>query len=208
VDNVLLVPSGAEHVIPTPARDPYPADGAIKVLFSGNVYMLETQPEANAVLVDKLNRLGRLLATHGARLYMMGFGELSALDRDAVTYVGAIPHAETWDYFHHADVGVVVSAAPFMHNNESTKIYYYLRAGLPVVSESGFPNDHIVEQSGHGFVAENGNLERMAELIIEAARAGWDGDRAVRFILDNHTWDTRVETYEDAFARSLLPQSG
>jgi hypothetical protein len=94
-----------------------------------------------------------------------------------------------------------------MHNNESSKIYCYLRAGLPVVSESGFPNDHVVEESGLGFVAENGDLERMAALIVEAARRDWDRDRAVRYVLDKHTWDARAETYEHAFARSIiLPQ--
>jgi glycosyltransferase involved in cell wall biosynthesis len=207
-DNLLLVPSGADRDVPAPSRNPYPADDRIKVLFSGNVYTNETQPEANAVLVDKLNRLGRLLEKRGARLYMTGFGELGALDADAVTYVGAIPYDETWEYFFHADVGVVVSAGPFMHNNESSKIYYYLRAGLPVVSESGFPNDHVVEESRLGFVAENGNLEAMADLIVEAARRNWDRERAVRYMLENHTWDRRVDNYEDVFDRHLRPQGG
>jgi glycosyltransferase involved in cell wall biosynthesis len=205
-DNVLVVPSAAERHVPAPAWNPYPDDGTIKVLFSGNVYTSQTQPDANVVLVDKLNRLGRLLDSRGARLYMMGLGEVGALDTNAVTYLGAIPYERTWDYFHFADVGIVVSAAPFMHNNESSKIYYYLRAGLPVVSESGFPNDNVLEESGHGFVAENGNLEAMADAIVEAARMNWDRERAVRFVLERHTWESRVETYERVFDRHLRPQ--
>jgi len=57
--------------------------------------------------------------------------------------MGAVSYERSWDYLHHADVGVLVAAGPFMHNNESTKIYHYLRVGLPVVSEAGFPNDPV-----------------------------------------------------------------
>ncbi len=44
-----------------------------------------------------------------------------------------------------------------MHNNESTKIYHYLRARLPVVSESGFPTDHVVRESRCGVVVKSGD---------------------------------------------------
>jgi glycosyltransferase involved in cell wall biosynthesis len=102
---------------------------------------------------------------------------------------------------HHADVGVVVAAGDFSHNNESTKIYHYLRAGLPVVSESGFPNDAVVSESRLGFVVANGDQEAMAEKVIEATRREWDRDAAMRYILANHTWERRVETYAEIFAR-------
>ncbi|HEY4002376.1 MAG TPA: hypothetical protein VGO93_26125, partial [Candidatus Xenobia bacterium] len=118
-----------------------------------------------------------------------------ALDPTAVRYLGTIPFDQTWDYLHHADVGVVVSAGPFMHNNESSKIYYYLRCGLPVVSESGFPNDYVVEESGHGVVVESGNLECMASTIEEVAHSHWSRAAAVSYILERHTWDHRAQTY-------------
>jgi hypothetical protein len=125
---------------------------------------------------------------------------VSALDSDAVTYLGAIPYEATWNYFHHADVGVVVSAGSFMHNNESTKIYHYLRAGLPVVSEAGFPNDHVVTESGLGFVVENGDLPLMAARIEEAASSAWDRDAAIDYVLRHHTWERRADVYGDLFA--------
>ena len=81
------------------------------------------------------------------------------------------------DFFGHAHVGIVVSAGSFMHNNESTKIYHYLRAGLPVVSESGFPNDDVVRQAGLGFVVNSGDLVGMAQRVEEASRATWDRAR-------------------------------
>jgi glycosyltransferase involved in cell wall biosynthesis len=202
--NILLVPGAADREIPPPGSDPFPDREGIRVLFAGNIYFKDTQPQANRVLVDKLNRLGRLLQSSGCRLYMIGSGDVRRIDPRHVVYLGAVPHEQVWSYFHHARVGVVIAAGPYMHNNESSKIYHYLRAGLPVVSEAGFPNDHVVRASRLGFVVPNGDLPFMAQKIEEAAYETWDRDRAVRYILENHTWDKRVEVY-DRLLRERFP---
>lgn len=202
-DNFLLVPGAVETEIPGPQKNPFPNDGKKVCIFAGNIYNKYSQPEANKVLVDKLNRLGKNLSKHGVRLYMLGPGDVSRLDKEHVTYMGVIPYENSWDYFHFADVGVVVSAGKFMHNNESTKIYYYLRAGLPCVNESGFPNDHVVNEANLGFVVENGNMEVMAEEVAEAARKDWDKDFAINYILESHTWDKRAEIYDNLIKEQL-----
>jgi hypothetical protein len=166
------------------------------VLFSGNVYNGDTQPEANQVLIQKLNRLGQLLHERNARLFMMGTGDVGGLDQGHVTYLGPIPYQETWDYFHHADAGIVLALGSFLHNNESTKIYSYLRAGLPIVSEAGFPNDHVVQESGLGFVVRNGDMDLMASRAIEATTMAWDRGAALDYLLGHHTWDKRAALYE------------
>jgi glycosyltransferase involved in cell wall biosynthesis len=198
-ERLLVVPGAADRNVPPPGPDPYPDDGGLRVLFSGNVYAPHSQPEANVVLVDKLNRLGRLLTGANARLYAMGSGDVSWLERDWVTHLGEMPYQDTWDYFHHAHVGVVLALGPWLHNNESTKIYYYLRMGLPLVSEAGFPNDHVVRESGLGVVAENGDMEAMAQAVVDAASRSWDRRHAVQYILSRHTWDRRAEIYDRAF---------
>lgn len=200
-ENILLVPGAVDSFVPPPAKDPFPSGEQRRCLFAGNVYFTHAQPEANIVLLDKLNRLGKLLIRHDIRLYMLGTGDVSRLDRNCVSYLGAIPYEQTWDYLHCAHVGIVVSAGVYMHNNESTKIYHYLRVGLPVVSEAGFPNDAVVEESRLGFVVENGNLELMAEKIVEAAGKNWHREQAIRYILDKHTWDKRVEVYDQLIRR-------
>jgi hypothetical protein len=193
----LIIPGAAESEIPPPGRDPYPA-GRMACVFAGNFYTRKesSQPGAHTALVHKLNRLGALLHRRGVQLYVIGPGNHRSLDRRFVDYRGAVPYHDSWDYIRYAAVGIVVSAGEFMHNNESTKIYYYLRAGTPVVSEAGFPNDHVVRDAGLGFVVENGNLECMADRIVEAATIGWDRDSAVRYVLEHHTWDKRAEVYD------------
>lgn len=195
-DNILIVPGGVDRYVPPPSQDPYPIENHIRCVFAGHVYTEHSQPEANTVIINKLNELGKLLRDLGVRLYMLGSGDVRKLDERYVEYLGVAPYEDTWNYLHFAHVGVVVSAGQFMHNNESSKIYHYLRAGLPVVSEAGFPNDHVVMESGSGFVVQNGNLGLMAQKIKEAANKDWDRDHAVNYILGNHTWDKRVEVYD------------
>lgn len=195
-DGMLLVPGGVDHSIPEPKGNPYSQWTEKAVLFSGNVYDQESQPEANRVLVDKLNLLGSVLQGSGLRLCFQGHGDTSQL-APFIANLGSVPYADTWDYLRHASVGIVVSAGAFMHNNESTKIYHYLRAGLPVVSEAGFPNDDVVRRSGLGFVAPNGDMDGMTRLIRQAASETWDRQPAITFIQANHTWDCRARVYQN-----------
>jgi glycosyltransferase involved in cell wall biosynthesis len=198
---MLLVPGGVDHEIPDPAASPYKGIGGKVCIFSGNIYTSDSQPEANRVLVDKLNQLGQRLRGSGVTLCFQGLGDASRLNERFVTNLGSCSLAESWNYLQHAAVGVVVSAGPFMHNNESTKIYHYLRAGLPVVSEQGFPNDRVVHESGLGFVVPAEDMDGMAATIIEACHAEWDRARAVRYVQANHTWDCRAKIYEE-----IIPQ--
>ncbi len=201
--NLLLVPGAVDAVRPPPGPDPYPDRGQPRCIFSGIVYFKHSQPEANRILIQKLNALGQRLNRAGVRLHLLGHGEVQDLDRSAVTYLGACDYERSWDYLHHAQVGVVVTAGGVMHNNESSKIYHYLRAGLPTVSEAGFPNDHVVRDSGLGTVVPNGDLDALADAVARAATARWDRDAGVRFILNHHTWDARVAVYDDLIRRVL-----
>lgn len=194
-ENVLLVPGAVDAAIPPPSRDPYPKSAQPRALFAGNIYSKHSQAQANRVLVQKLNALGKALHARGIRLYMLGVGDVSKLDPQYVTYLGAVSYTEAWDYIQLCDVGVVVSAGPFQQNNESTKIYHYLRAGRPVVSEEGFPNDCVVRRAKCGFIVPHSNMEWLAEHVERAHHHAWDREYAVQYILDHHTWDKRVEVY-------------
>lgn len=199
----LLVPGGVDSALPPRGANPYPDDSRPRCLFAGHVYFKESQPEANRILVEKLNGLGQRLSARGIRLYMIGPGDLSQLDPAHVTHLGVVEYDAAWTYIQHADVGIVVAPGPFVHNNESTKIYHYLRAGLPVVSEAGFPNDGVVAEAGLGFVVANGDLDGMARRVAEAAQRSWDRATAVEYILRRHTWDARVDVYESIIADRL-----
>lgn len=196
-NNILIVQGGVDRDIPARLKNPYPEENYTRCLFAGHVYTRNSQPQANKVLIDKLNQLGKLLLGHNVKLYMLGSGDVRRLEKKYVTYLGVVSYEMSWSYFHFANVGVVVSAGKVNHNNESSKIYHYLRAGLPVVSEAGFPNDNVITESKLGFVVENNDLELMAKKIVEAAQKNWDRRSAVEYILTHHTWDKRVEVYDN-----------
>jgi hypothetical protein len=199
----LLVPGAADTELPVPGHDPYPQGSDIRCVFSGNLY--DVQPEATRVLSEKLNALGERLQPAG-RMFVFGPGDRSRLDPRFVTHLGSVPYESSWDHMFFAHVGVVVSAGPFMHNNESTKIYHYLRAGLPAIVEAGFPNDHVVVESGLGRVVPNGDMDGMARMIVDASKRTWDRAAGQRYILDHHTWDKRAEVYDDVL-RAYFPTS-
>jgi hypothetical protein len=193
-DGHLLMPGGVASEIPARGPDPFPARTGFRVLFSGNVYTARSQPEANRVICEKLNALGQRLAPYG-RVFFAGPGDTRQLDSRFVTLLGATPYEASWQHMLHADVGIVVSAGAFMHNNESSKIYHYLRAGLPIVSEAGFPNDGVVHESGLGFVVPSDDMDTMAARVLDAARATWNREAAQRYVVANHSWERRMEVY-------------
>lgn len=197
---MLIIPGAADAEIPSPSPNPYDSFQDKVCIFSGNIYGEDDQPEANRALVEKLNAVGKRLRGTGIRLVFQGPGDSSKLDPEYVTNLGSCLYEESWRYIQHAAVGLVVSAGRFMHNNESTKIYHYLRAGLPVVSESGFPNDNVVSESGLGFIVPAGDMDQLAKKVCEAANRPWDRDLAIRYIMANHTWTRRI-----AVLNSIMP---
>lgn len=205
-ERLLLVPGASERDVPPPGPDPFPPEASGRCLYAGNFYSpdpAQSQPSAHRTITAKLNDLGRRLADRGLRLFVVGDGDDSALDARWVSYLGSVPYRDCWDFLHHADVGTALVPGPFLHNNESTKLYHYLRVGLPVVSEAGFPNDDLVREAGLGFVVENGRMDRLADRTEEAIRRDWDREAAVRFILEHHTWERRAQVYDDLFERYL-----
>lgn len=196
-DSILIVPGAVDRSVPSSSQDPYPKEAKTRCIFAGNLLQRNFAPEANLALIHKLNKLGQCLSMRGARLYVIGPGDAEHLDKKYVAYLGIKQYEEAWDFLYFAHVGVeLVKGEKFMHNNESSKVYHYLRVGLPVVSEEGLPNNDLIKKARLGFVVKNSDLELMAQKIEEAAHSNWDRTYAINYILDNHTWDKRAEIYD------------
>ena len=195
---VLLVPTGVDRKIPPPGWNPFTGASSKNAVYVGNLYTRH-QRELNLRWQERLNTLGARLAARGIRLHFVGPGRTDRLDARVVTVIGPIVHEAVWDYLRFADVGVVLARGAIQHD-EASKLYYYLRAGLPVVSEAPVPNNHLVTESGLGFVAPYGDDALMAELIEAAANRAWDRQSAQAYILAHHTWRRRIQVYERILA--------
>lgn len=199
---VLLVPTGVDREMPPPGRSPFAGSAPKNAVYVGNIYTRH-QRELNLRWQERLNTLGARLLARGIRLHFVGPGRTDRLDARVVTAVGPVAHEAVWDYQHFADVGIVLARGAVQHD-EASKLYYYLRAGLPVVSEAPVPNNHLIAESGLGFVAPYGDEAVMAEMIEAAASRAWDRRAAQAHIVAHHTWDRRLQVY----ARILAAEFG
>jgi hypothetical protein len=200
-DNLLHVPTGVDRELPASRENPYRNFSEPIAVYAGNIYG-ETQPEMNVVWQDRLNQLGTLLRGKGIRLCFIGTGRTDRLDRSAVTVMREVDNTDFWDYQRFANVGLVLAQGETQHN-ESSKLYYYLRTGLPVVSEAPVPNNFLIERTGMGFVAEYGDCRMLVDMVESAIDREWPRREGIRYVVENHSWAHRVETY-DAVIRSGL----
>jgi glycosyltransferase involved in cell wall biosynthesis len=206
---VLLVPTGVDAALPPPGPDPYRARGieGPVALFAGNIYSLQTQPEVNRLWQDRLNRLGRALRRRGLRLVAVGPGVTDQLDPEAVLHVGTIDADAVWDWQRHARVGLVLAQGP-VQDNESSKIYYYLRTGLPVVCEQPVPNAGLITETGHGALTPYDDVEAMAEAAAALAGHPPATDGLPAWVVAHHSWDARAAIYDPLLARARAERGG
>ncbi len=200
-DNVLLVPTGVDRVIPSACRNPYNGFDESIAVFIGNFYTGK-QREVNRLWQLRFNELGRSLKSRGVRLCVVGNGDSDLIDTRSVTYLGPVDHSRIWDYQYFADVGLVLAQGHLQHN-ESSKIYYYLRTGLPIVSESPVPNNHLISETNLGFISDFNDTGMMADMVESAVHTPWDKQTAIEFMIKNHTWDARVDTYKRLICQQL-----
>lgn len=198
---ILIVPTGAEIVIPLPRKNPYKEFDEKIAVYIGTIY-LNTQREVNLAWQSALNSLGKILKKKGIRLCLVGRGQIDKLDHDVVTYLGPVDNELIWDFHYFADVGISLAQGKVQHN-ESSKIYCYLRAGLPVVSEEPIPNNFLIKESNLGFISKYGDYQMMGEMIEEAIYSKWQREEAIEYILQNHTWDKRVQIYDSLIRKEF-----
>lgn len=194
-DNLLHVPTGVDRELPAAGENPYKAFSEPIVIYAGNIYG-ETQPEMNTVWQNRLNRVGGLLRNKGIRLCFIGTGRTDRIDRTAVTVMPEVENTAFWDYQRFASAGLVLAQGKAQHN-ESSKLYYYLRTGLPVVSESPVPNNFLIDATGMGHVVEYGDDHMLTDMLENAISTEWPRRQAIQYIVKNHSWDHRVATYDD-----------
>jgi len=204
-----MVPTGVDAEISPPRGNPYLALGIDQpvALFAGNIYSRRQQPEVNMLWQQRLNYLGRELRRHGITLVAMGTGETDYLDRGAVLHLGPIDVEEIWDWQRFAKVGIVLAQGP-VQDNESSKIYYYLRTGLPVVCERSVPNSWLISETGLGALVDYGDNNA----FVEAARALVThppcNTGVEEYLVKNHSWDVRAALYDSVFEKAAAEAGG
>lgn len=200
------VPTGVDTIIPIARANPYHKLGIVGpiALFAGNIYVREQQAEVNLLWQDRLNRLGRALKRRGITLVAIGAGETDHLDTSAVRHLGSFSADQYWNWQHHAQVGIVL-AQGLVQDNESSKIYYYLRTGMPVICEEPVPNISLIEETGCGAVVPYDDVEAMSAAAAEMVSAKRDVKLIAQHMIAQHSWDARAALYDQVLGGHSSP---
>ena len=195
-----IVPTGCPSVIPSPGKTPYETDKKV-ILFLGSI----ASPRILTMLNELAERIVGIAEIHLVGLNksrMYGGGADSKLDPLIVTH-GAKPEIETWDYIYHADMGLALATGPHPFDNDISKIYSYLRGGLPTLSEEPILNNELVVGLGYGDVFSYGDMDALVsrcEAILNNPPLERRG-RVMRFMVKEHSWDERVGRYINLFEK-------
>jgi hypothetical protein len=199
---VAIIGTGCPSIIPALGANPYEGQRAV-MLFLGSI--------ASDRMLNMLNAAAQLLENtadihlvglNKARMY--GGKDNAGLDPRIKDH-GEIPEPLIWDYIRRADVGIALAAGPHSFDNDISKILNYLRGGLPVLSEERIINNQLIESTGFGRVFSYDSPQDMARQALEMLRTDYSDrrDGVMSYMADAHSWDKRVESYLELFAKIL-----
>ncbi len=196
----VLTPTGCPEDIPPRGPDPYGRD-LPAVLFLGSL--------AGGRMVDMLNRAAEALSGL-AEVHLVGlnksrlYGEPVPLSSRVIDH-GTRTGPALWDFMAWAAFGISLAAGPDEFDNDSSKVVYYLRAGLPVLCEEPVLQRGMVAEMGMGHSFAHGDVDGMlARSHALLAEGVADRGQAMARMAREHSWKRRAETYLQLF-NSLVP---
>jgi len=175
----------------------------------GNAHGLETVVEAAQILEQQhFNRFAFVIAGSGAEEQKIR--DLVKTKKVAnVLCTGQVDRNQIPGLLHASNIGIVsLRMSPVFQTVVPTKIYEYMAAGLPVISNVAGEAEELVDQSGAGITVEGDNAHAMAAGITELA----DNPKRLReiskssseYIKNNVSWDTTSGVYLEVLKRAIL----
>lgn len=197
---IVQIPNGCPDEIPLCRKNPFRKREKV-VLFLGSI--------AAPRMLEMLNKLANGLVDR-ARVHVVGLdkthlygGDKETMLDSRIVYHGEKTEEETWQYIQHARVGLALATGPHPFDNDITKIFYYLRGGLPVVSEQGVLNNSLIRETGFGTIFAFGDTDDLVAKTIRLLQDPQPTNKQdiMGFMARKHSWSRRVEAYMDLFER-------
>lgn len=189
--SALVIPNGCPAEIPQRRHSPFPQDK--NVLYLGSL--------SSPRFAGCLNDLGSALKHRGINLHHVGrqFNEPYAtgrfpLDPGVINIHGSFDERDTWDFLYSADVGVAFASGPEPFDSEISKIYYYLRVGLPVIAEEGISNSGLISETGWGAKSRYNDIDDMVDKILAWLSMPHNIEVA-QYMATEHSWKSRLHQY-------------
>lgn len=198
----IVVPNGCPMETPKISSSPYRGNRK-RALYLGSL--------TSSRFVRMLNALGKALRKCGIELHHLGRNQLDLygetgerLDPAYVMSHHPVLEPQSWSYLFHADVGLMFARGRHIFDNEISKVYYYLRAGVPTVSEELISTNSLIYETGWGEVVEYGDISAMAEAVkawVEAPRS--KRSEVGEMVAKRHSWENRAEILNQVFQIGL-----
>lgn len=197
---IRLIPTGCQATLPPATSNPFP-QGPPPILFLGSI--------AAPRMVHMLNEAARALEGV-ARIHVVGCnkawmygGDPVCLLNPSIAEHGEKAEPDVWPYILNAAIGLAIATGPHPFDNDVSKIFNYLRGGLPVLSEDPIVNNTLIRQTGLGKTFKYGqadDLVAVARYMLGHPPSGSTKESAMRLMAEQHSWDRRVEAYIELFS--------
>ena len=195
-----IVPTGCRRYIPLRTQKPYHGVRPV-ILFLGSLAaprMVRTVNALAQMLQDCCEI--HLIGSNKSGLYgSRGYLALSSLIHDH----GEMPESYIWPYVEHASIGLALATGPHVFDNDLSKMFTYFRGGLPVLSEDTVLTNYLITETGYGTIVPYDDIHAMASAArrMFTNQAGVSKQAVMEFMIENHSWDKRVETLLAVFRR-------
>jgi len=197
-----IVPNACPKIIPDHGENPF-RSGKPGIIFLGSI----AAPRMPILMNELALRLSSLAEVHFFGLNktdMYGGGASCHLSPLIIDH-GELPEDQTWNYLRYAHLGLALATGPYPFDNDITKIFNYLRAGLPVLSEEPIVNNSLIAELDYGRIFsfdDPGDMVIKAKELLNSDQKS-KSCKIMEFMAKNHSWDNRVDAYSGLF-RELL----
>ncbi len=192
--SIELIPTGCPAVLPRISKNPYEKKEQA-ILFLGSLASRRMVAMVNA-LAEALKGVSRIHYIGQNKHHLYGSGETWDLSPLIVRH-GEMQEGNIWNYIRHARLGLAVATGPYPFDNDLSKIYSYLRGGLPVLSEERIVNNDLVKTTGLGELFRYDDVDdavKKALMIMSGPHRGRE-KRVMSYMAGAHAWERRVDQY-------------
>lgn len=217
-DKIVVVPNGVDTLLFSPkshqarASHSYPVIGfvgtlsvwqALDLLLEAIALLRGEGVEYRVIVVGE----GQVRKAWEEKATLLGLG-------DRVTFVGRVPMDEVPNWIAQFDLGYVgpIPTASGVMYHSPLKLYEYMAMAKPVIAADYSETRSLLGENGLGYLFTPGSVDDLVRVLRKAygEREWWPsmGEAARHFVVQNHSWEARVQQMVTQIEDILISRYG